>query len=152
MLSIDVKTRVINEIHLSGTMDEKTNLKARVGPLGGKVYVYTRGLSHSNSFGLKEWILFWDDCRKKGSQIEFMEVSPFLVSAINSVVGFIPIREIRSVCVPFYCKRCEKETIDVLTVEEILALKKSLPEGKCDSCQSKMEFNEHEDYFAFLHQ
>lgn len=114
-----------------------------------------RGIQSVSSSGIRLWMEFlarWGD-----KPMEISAVTPPLVSMINAVPGAVgPMgrkETIRSVLVPYSCRRCnrymelEVSTSTVLTADGELLL----PEASCVECGEAAELvMDPDEYFLFL--
>ena len=139
-------------VYLSGAIDEHTDLdkvfadlqQVRPDPL----ILNLEGILRINSIGLRHWIPLVSQLSKSRTVVVEALSYPFVIQA-NNVANLLAGVEIRSCVAPYYCSLCEMNRTIVVSAEEIRAGELAPPKD-CPECGTEMEFDELEDYFAFL--
>ncbi len=134
-------------VQLSGEINETSDLAA-VFRLDGPLQLDLRGVERINSIGLRNII---DASRAGPNQrpIVAIRCSEAWVRQMNMIPALAEMAEIESILAPYYCARCQRESVEVLSAEQ---LRGSLPPDLCcGSCSEPMTFDGHpKEYFAFL--
>lgn len=134
---------------LKGVIDENTDFKAVFAGIGNSANLYCKDVSRINSLGVKGWNDFFANYRNGGGVPSFFEMSPALVASMNTVIGFVKKSEVVSICAPFMCDSCEKESSKVIAVTDVPAFIKSDLKMPCPHCGQTAEFDDlPQTYFA----
>ncbi len=149
-----VDHRNFTQLHLSGVINEKTELKNAFEETRNEIHIYCREIQAISSVGAKLCSQFFKELDKKGKKLWFYECSPAMIEQVNVIPSFIPRAQIQSICVPFICKRCGAELEKPYPVDEAMMTRFKGLVTKCDACGAdSAEFDEfEEEYFSFLHE
>lgn len=142
-------------LHLSGALDESSNLSKLVSSTG-LLRLNLKDVQSVNSLGLR---IFIEAMRALGTRdVEFHECSPAFVEAVNTVPlivgGQKRVSRIKSVVVPFTCYDGHKSALVTMIKDvSIDGRTINLPKVACPMCKQAVEIEggmEPEDYFFFL--
>ncbi|MEK6580383.1 MAG: hypothetical protein AABZ55_14245 [Bdellovibrionota bacterium] len=138
------------EITLIGSVDELSPLDTGVGEVPDLIRVNCREVSRLNSIGIKIWINYFQELKKKGKQVIFQECSVPVVFALGMLSNFTAGYPVSSLFAEYSCEKCTN-TFDVLfTVEKLVEIALQLPEMPCKTCSGPAHCSEGPEYLAFL--
>lgn len=131
---------------LAGTIDSDFNLAAELPELPPRAVLDLSRIERINSVGLLHW-LRWIQGASAGKDIAVEGVSYSFVLQANNLVDLFGRAKVRSCLAPYFCGKCRAAREALVRAEEVGA---DLPVKHCESCGSQMEFDELDEYFAFL--
>lgn len=136
-------------LKLEGEIDETFDLTKLLPGYPPEMQVNCRGVNRINSVGVKAWIGYFQKVPPV-VKLSFTECSPAIVEQFNLIKNFKCSGEVISICVPFMCKKCAKNVINVFEVKALQASKCALPPVKCP-CGGEAEFDDiPEEFFGFI--
>jgi anti-anti-sigma regulatory factor len=138
-------------IDISGRLDETADFQKDVGTVMGEVHVFCRNTERVNSFGIRNWMRFFETLKRKGDVVKFFECSAALVRIMNLFYNFPCGGEVISICLPYYCRTCEIEYDAIVNVRDLKTSDYTIPDRVCKTCGGRVEFDEQSrDYFEFF--
>jgi anti-anti-sigma regulatory factor len=138
-------------ISVAGVVDETVAFDEVFANLGLNLLLNCKDVTRINSVGIKLWRDFFQKFRQQGGTVQFLELSPPLVSTLNYLKDFVFKQEVVSFGVTFYCGNCNKSTIKVYTPETAKELLRGVDKIPCESCACSAELDEvAEEYLGFL--
>ncbi|MBI3183532.1 MAG: hypothetical protein HYZ28_15450 [Myxococcales bacterium] len=132
---------------LAGSLDEHCNLGADVAEPPAGAVLNLAGIRRINSVGVLHW-LKWIKALTEVKEIWVDAVPYNLVVQANHLVDFFGKAKVRSCLVPYYCPRCKTNVEREVKVEEVGP--SQAPVKRCEKCNTEMDFDEVDEYFAFL--
>jgi hypothetical protein len=137
--------------YLSGAIDEHTRLNdvfAQLTKIPGEALILDlQGVIRINSIGIRGWIpLITQLTSVRRVTVEGLSY-PFVIQA-NNVYNLLAGARVHSVMAPYFCRLCEANRMVLVTGEEVQP--SIVPAKACMECGNQMEFDELENYFAFL--
>lgn len=148
-----IKEQIGDVLHLLivGVLDESSDLPAELGDPAPKMNIHCREIQRINSIGVKQWISYFLNAKKAGSQLTFSECSVAIVEQNNLIANFLAGGTMESFYVPYSCTRCGTELLGLFKVSDFNKDDLRLPEVKCTKCGSPAVFDDIlEEYFYFL--
>ncbi len=115
-----------------------------------QIRLILKDINQFNSVGIREWIHFISDMKKRGILI-FQECSVAIIDQINMIPDSLGNGKVESFFAPYYCE-CGKETNKlIITKDHINELKRLVaPKFTCE-CGQTLEFDAlEESYFQFV--
>ena len=138
-------------VEVSGRLDETTDFQREVGSTMGEVHVFCRNTERMNSFGIRNWMRYFETLRRKGNIVKFFECSSTIVSLMNLFYNFTCGGEVISICLPYYCKTCDVEYDAIINIRDLKTSEFKIPNRVCKNCGGLVEFDEHsKNYFEFF--
>lgn len=138
-------------IDVSGRLDETTDFQKSVGVVLNEVHVFCRNTERMNSFGIRNWLRFFETLKRKGNVVKFFECSATVVNLMNLFHNFPCGGEVISICLPYYCRSCDVEYNAIVNVQDLRSAEFKVPGRVCKTCGGLVEFDEHSrDYFEFF--
>lgn len=107
------------------------------------------GIRSVNSMGVVQWIPALAGLSAT-RQVSITRVAYTLVLNANCVKGFFGGAEVLSVMSPYYCGTCDVNELAEISYEQLLASDWKPPEVQCPTCKGAFDFDELENYFAFM--
>ena len=152
MLKVERKMEgEVTSLTLSGVIDERVDFAPHIEPVTGALRLDLRRIERINSVGVKNWVRYFSDLRKKGTELMLADCSPQIVEQINLVSNFSCGAKIESILAPFRCGSCGGEVLTSFTLTELKAMNGVFPEPPCPKCQAKTAFDDiEEEYLSFL--
>ena len=139
------------EAIIEGSIDEQVDLESLIGPVSGSLRVSCGGIARFNSIGVKNWIQYFGELKKKAVVLEFVECSPAVVEMCNSYHNFLAGGRLFSLHIPFLCGKCQANFVKTATVEQLKERKFALVAEPCPKCGASAEFDDlPEAFFGFL--
>jgi hypothetical protein len=143
-------TAGVQRVVLSGSIDENADLDAVFAPLTALPTVMNlRDVERVNSIGVHRWIPHITAVSKR-APLEVEEISYALVQNANVVANLFGTATLRSCMAPYFCAKCNDNLAIVITSEEVIASVFHPPSKWCPRCDSEMEFDELDGYFALF--
>jgi DNA-directed RNA polymerase subunit RPC12/RpoP len=148
--SFENTTHGMQRVVLSGTIDENADLDAIFAKLSVLPTVLNlRAIERVNSIGVHRWIPLVTAAAKR-HPLEIEEISYALVQTANVVANLFGAATLHSCMAPYFCARCNDNLAVVVTAEEVLATELRPPAKRCIRCNSELEFDELDGYFALF--
>jgi hypothetical protein len=154
---VPLKCRIVaapppKQVHLAGAIDEHSDVTSAFSQMealdGASLVLNLEGVIRINSIGLRQWIpLLARLCKARSVVVEGVSY-PFVLQA-NNVSNVFSSAQVKSCVAPYYCSMCEASRTVLVQSDEV-RVRDEPPEKKCPDCGAPMEFDELEDYFAFL--
>lgn len=143
------------QAYLSGAIDENAPLAAIFAELAAaaaapenEITVFMQGVNRVNSIGVRNWVQEIERLTKS-RRIRIEGLSYPLAMQANSVANLMGSAEVASCMAPYFCGLCEANRTVSVSRADVDA--SPLPPAKaCPDCGSPMEFDEVDEYFAFL--
>lgn len=134
-------------MRLPATIDEKIDFNKLFGPIAPTqnnvpIKINCANVTRINSVGIRLWTQYFDQLRKKGLRLKFIECSPPIVEQTSIYTNFINKDEIESFYLPFYCSRCEKELNKLFDTQSIKQIDPDNLSTPCSTCGGKASFDE----------
>jgi hypothetical protein len=136
-------------VSLIGAIDENADLDALFARLNGDVILNLRKIERVNSMGVHRWVPLVSRFTAK-QPLLIDEISYALVQNANAVANLFGAAQVRSCMAPYYCGRCNDNATVVVTFDEVDRCGSGPPPKSCARCNSAMEFDELDGYFAFF--
>jgi serine/threonine protein kinase len=134
-------------ITLRGEINETADLRC-VFNRADRVYLNLAAVDGINSRGINAWLMA-SKGRHPDLQLLMESCSPSMVSQFNMLPLMAESGAILSIFAAYYCPACQKESSELLPVEELYH--PLPPPRRCKICNGELEFDEQpEEYFAFL--
>lgn len=134
-------------VELQGEINETCDLRP-LFDYSGIVRVDMRRVSRINSVGIQIWLRAMRE-RPDDLDLVLERCSLATVSQINMVPLFAEPCRIASIVAPYYCAKCQKETLQTVQSDEFD--QELPPRRQCSTCGHDLAFNDLPDeYFAFL--
>lgn len=127
-------------LHLSGTIEETVHLSTLFGPPEALMEIHCKDLTRINSVGVRAWVNYFEDCKRRGSTTRFFECSAAIVEQINLISNFLCGGEVISLYVPYFCRHCKSVSSHLYKVSDIRLLK-TLPDVPCPKCELATAFD-----------
>lgn len=135
---------------LTGDIVEDCGLARLADELPEDAALDLAGVRHINSFGVREWLGFIGERRRRGGKLVLERCSTAVVNQMNLVAGFVEGAEVRSVMLPFYCETCNREENRLLDVTGPKPPEVP-PAVRCSVCGDEAEFDDvPESFLTFL--
>lgn len=124
---------------LTGNLDESVNLAPLVA-VAGPLVVDLGEMGRINSIGVRTWMNFVRDREKADAPLSIERLSPMMVGQITMITRFMGEQaHVKSLLVPYYCKKCQREHSEVLAVAPGARV---TPTITCSTCNGPMEIEE----------
>ena len=147
-------------IRPTGFIDENTDfdsLLEYITKIAPGLQEMTFDLGHIdslNSLGARAWLIFLEKAEAL-VPLKFEKVSEVLVDLAGIVPNVLGTAKVSlcSFCAPYYCPKCDRRAVQILTPSAIHREKGTFvpPTFTCNECKSELEFDGHPDeYFGFL--
>lgn len=140
----------MQRVVISGSIDENADLEAifaKLEPL--PTVVNLRDIERVNSIGVHRWIPLVTAAAKR-HPLEIEEISYALVQNANVVANLFGTATLHSCMAPYFCARCNDNLTVVVTAEEVAETEFRPPAKRCVRCNSEMELDELDGYFALF--
>lgn len=163
-----IATNTVEEVtfvKLSGVIDEDNELDRSTRKLTGQTVVLDLAeVQRINSCGVRDWVNWLSELDAAGKRVVLARLSPCIVTQLNLVNNFVGRAYVRSFFAPYYCARCDIESLCLLQVSDFAgqssprAPRVDDPRAPSVRCQKNpaekvcgLEFDDIEaSYFAFL--
>ena len=123
---------------LEGNIDESANLGQLVS-IPGPLVVDIGDVDRINSVGVRTWMDFVK-ARETAAPLTIERCSPMMVGQITMITRFMgKSSRVASVLVPYFCKSCKKEHIEVLPTGPGVHV---APSMKCPNCPAQTELDD----------
>lgn len=138
---------------LSGVLDEEACFNdfqdfMKTKPPINTVTFDFKNLERHNSSGIREWLKNYTGLYSS-FKIEYINITLPIMKTISMTPSFAETAELVSFYIPFYCRKCDKETSFLFTQKEIIDGK--LPLKTCPDCARSIKIDEIESsYFDCL--
>jgi DNA-directed RNA polymerase subunit RPC12/RpoP len=142
----------VTTVHVSGTLDEKTDLTSMLGKIGSELHFYCQELSRINSIGIRSWLEYFSHLNKAGTKLHFHECSVAITEQMNAIRNFNSGGQVESVMLPYHCDKCDTDFKVLAMSKDIKANPQGLMETKCKNCgDAHAAFDDMpEEYFLYL--
>jgi anti-anti-sigma regulatory factor len=141
----------ILHLTISGEIDEKADFDAQIGVVNQEVMVNCKNVDRMTSDGVKAWIKFFQDLQRREVKMTFHDCSPAIISQVNMIVNFLCGGALKSLYVPYTCKKCKKGYFMKIGARKLKKLYKEMPQPQCPVCGQSLSFDDVEsEYFNFL--
>jgi len=143
----EIKDPELRHVTLRGEINETSDFRP-IFRLTGRVFVDLAEVTRINSMGLQSWI---NAAREADDELEliFERCSTAVVSQLCMVPRFAQTGRVTSLHAPYYCERCDEESLLLLDAE--VFADGIPPEHACDVCEAPLIFDARpEVFFAFL--
>lgn len=152
----DVKLGAEGELSVAieGVFDETVDVdKLLEGHEFSSVCFDFKKLKRINSSGVRRWLLFLQNTKKK-FPIIIKQAPPPVVEQMNLIAGFLDGVQVESIYLPYLCSRCGHEEQVLVKANAFDQLKEEIPVVSCPNCNTpNMEFDYlEEEYLHFLTQ
>lgn len=135
-------------IFLSGRLDECAQAKEVLGSIRQDAVLNLSKIDRVNSVGLIEWLRGITHLTSTHT-IAVEAISRGMATYAGHLDNLFGKARILSCMAPYFCARCGKNTEVEIRVQE-LETAGGVPDARCPNCQTEMDFDEREDYFAFI--
>jgi len=126
-------------VALTGNIDESANLAPLVD-IPGPLVVDLGEMDRINSIGVRTWMNFVKARETAGAALAIERCSPMMVGQITMITRFMGAQpHVKSLLVPYFCKKCEREHAEALTAEPGAHVSPTVP---CLGCGGHMELEE----------
>ena len=139
-------------IRFTGVLDEHNRLGELSEKVGaGTALLNLSGIERMNSTGVRDWMMWIEALRAKGSRPVLVACSPVVVDQLNRIKNFAGSAVVKSFHVPYVCPGCEAEKKLLVHVSDMGAPPYTAPACACDACGRDMQLAaDPQSYFAFL--
>ena len=120
-----------------GAINEDSNLD-KINVSGGRnIVMDVEGVDAINSFGSRNWCRWIKSVTE--TQIEIINCNPLFIDYVNTMKDFIPANcLIRSFIVPYYCEKCDCQTLRKFESRDICNDNGKIPEDiPCEKCSTE---------------
>lgn len=138
------------EITMIGPVDEMTDLEISIGQTPLVTRVKCSQVTRLNSIGIKHWIRYFEDLKKQGKKVIFLECSVPIVFALGMLSNFTAGYSVESLMAEYACEKCNSSFDVLYTVEKLRRMGLVLPEMACKTCGTLSQCAEGPDYLEFL--
>ncbi len=129
-------------------LDETTDFYHALGNVSGEIHIFCRSTERLNSFGVRNWMRFFEQMKRNGNRVKFFECSVSLVRLMNMFHNLPCGGEVISVCLPYFCQHCAMEYDVVMNVNDLKNTDFQVPKRVCTACGGLVVFDEvPQDYF-----
>ena len=134
-------------MRLPATIDEKINFETIIGAVTQTNHkeplkINCSSVTRINSVGVRQWTQYFDQLRKKGIKLKFVECAAPIVEQMSIYTNFIHKDEMESFYLPFYCTRCEAELNKLFDTSSIKQIDPENLSTPCNTCGGKANFDE----------
>ncbi|MCE9578216.1 MAG: hypothetical protein K8W52_34135 [Deltaproteobacteria bacterium] len=139
----------IDQVSVSGVVDENADL-ALLSTLGGRpVRVNLKGVRRINSFGVRAWM---DAVRKvpRDVVLTFAQAPSPVIDQCNMVTGFLGHGTLESFFAPMTCGECDEQVDQLFETAACRANGGKLPSTPCPRCGRPMEVDDLEDQYLLF--
>ena len=136
-------------VKLAGAIDEDADLVGLFKQLDGDVVFNMQDVTRVNSMGVHRWIPLLAGYSAR-HRVEIDDISYALVQNANVVANLFGSALVRSCMAPYFCGRCKENNTARVAREDVLENDFAPPTRHCMRCDSPMEFDELDGYFAFF--
>ncbi|MEK6579174.1 MAG: hypothetical protein AABZ55_08100 [Bdellovibrionota bacterium] len=139
-------------IHLEGTIDETPPMEQAIGTIDSKKVAFgCKEIRRLNSAGVRGWIIYFENLKKRGIQFRFFECSPTIMEQVNLIRNFRSGAPVDSFYLPYLCTGCKAQFQQLVMTDELIKNKLEVPTLTCPKCKSPMNFDDlPEEYFIFI--
>lgn len=144
-------TKLIDgKLFIAGKIDEEFDAEqVFLLAKGPNVTIDLSEISGINSIGIMGWIPAISELTSR-SEVAIHRVGYSLVMQANSVLGFFGGASIVSVMAPYFCGRCNTNSVVEVSSEELESNDWATPVRDCTSCNQKLDFDELDSFFTFM--
>jgi hypothetical protein len=135
-------------VRLAGSISEGADLAGMFANIKSDVVINMREVERMNSMGVHRWIPLLEECGRRVTVL-LEELSYAVVMQANCVANLIRPTAVRSLMAPYFCSQCNQARMMVVPAAEV-ATTTGVPARTCEACGASMEFDELDNYFAFL--
>ena len=125
-------------VTMSGEVTEFASFSAVLERDDSAVVIDLGGVTHINSYGVREWIRFLQALELKKVGVELRRCSVPMVRQMTMLPAAAAGARLRSLMLPYYCETCDDER--ELLVE--LPIASIADEAPCPGCQGTMTFDD----------
>ncbi len=139
-------------LRLEGVIDEDNPLQELLVECTGKrVAIDASKVIRINSCGVRDWVRWLAALEARSNQVFLVQCPPSLVAQLNMVRNFSGERgQVLSILAPFYCESCDREHLEKLSPQQLVANQLAAPERFCERCGEAMLFDDlPESFFGF---
>jgi hypothetical protein len=136
-------------VSLAGSIDENADLESVFSRFTGETTLNLRGVERVNSMGVHRWVPLVT-AYTAGHRLVIEEISYALVQNANFVANLFGSAIVRSCVAPYFCSGCKENCSVTVTAEEVVSHGFEPPAKRCVRCNSALEFDELDGYFAFF--
>ena len=138
-------------VSLVGAIDEWADFDALCNeiPPRSAVTIDLSQINRISSVGVRIWIVFMDKLKLHETSVQLEGCSVVIVRQLNMILQFRGHSTVRSAYAPYYCARCNKEQLRLISLGADVAaqLRKPLP---CPTCGTELELDEEEALYTEL--
>lgn len=137
-------------VRITGSVDEYFGKVAIPASGPATLDIICDGVTSMNSAGANRWICYFEELRKRGHKIRFLNLSPVMIQLIAMNIPLAERNEIISLQIPLYCSHCGlTPTATHSTSSGIQGLRKFNEESECGSCGHNLIIDDiFQDYVA----
>lgn len=147
-VQIENRSSAPPRIFLSGRLDECARTKEILGDIRQDAVLNLSKIDRVNSVGLIEWLR--GITRLTSAHTIVVEaISRGMATYAGHLDNLFGKARILSCMAPYFCARCGKNTEVEINVQDLVTAG-GVPDARCPKCQEEMDFDEREDYFAFI--
>ena len=136
-------------ITLSGVIDERTSFESVIGSTQSSLDIHCKGITRINSIGVKNWVRFFSNLRKKGVRLRFLECSSVVVQQLEFFHNVVEPQEIESVFIPLVCDFCGKNDEKLSSIQDLRTLGFRTPAWKC-TCGGSLVLDDADEFFQAI--
>lgn len=140
-------------VRLTGVIDEHNGLRQLTERLDHRLLlVDLSGVRRINSVGVRDWVTWLSDLRKRDVRTVFFDCPPGIMDQVNLVRNFAAGCTIETFYAPYYCDVCDKEENYCLDTFDLMSkAERRAPTFHCDRSDCGMALDDvEENYFAFM--
>ena len=149
-MPLRIESKTANDVTiliLHGSIDEHSEL-ALPKSLGPKVVIDMADVDRINSVGINRWLPVIRELSSTRS-VRAVRLSYAASIQAANIIGLFGSAVIDSCLAPYYCAACGATPTVEVTRQEYAATRQP-PKRTCPTCSKDLEFDELEEYLAFL--
>lgn len=148
-MQVERQPGVATRVKLVGSIDEHSPFEQIFGEIKEDASLDLSGIDRINSVGLIGW-LKWIAQLTRAHRISVEIISYSLTTYANQLVDLFGAAKVRSCMAPYYCPSCNANLEVWVSTDDVRASPGAPPVKQCPRCSSVMDFDEMDQYFAFL--
>lgn len=136
-------------VHLIGSIDEHARIEEVLSTIQEESTLDLSQIERINSVGLISWLKWMVHLTSK-QRISVNIISYCLTTYANQLLDLFGSAKVKACMAPYYCPSCKTNIEVAVSADDVRASKDEPPPKPCPTCRSPMDFDEMDQYFAFL--